>query len=98
MKNMWGRTSPRIILFLFFPRKRFHNDTLKGDVIMARNSATPVTFELPDGDHVELITWDFVLDKLDTLMEPIFDKMYLSNAHLDAIATRLEELANDEED
>lgn len=65
---------------------------------MARNSATPVTFELPDNDHVELITWDYVLDKLDTLMEPIFDKMHLSNGHLDAIATRLEELANDGED
>lgn len=65
---------------------------------MARNPATPVTFEFPDGDHAELITWDFVLDKLDKLMDPIFDKMYLSNAHLDAIATRLEELVNDEED
>jgi hypothetical protein len=45
-----------------------------------------------------LITWDFVLDKLDTVMEPILDKMYQSNIHLDAIATRLEELANDRED
>lgn len=65
---------------------------------MARNSATPVTFELPDNDHVELITWDFVLDKLDKVMEQVFDKMYQSNNHLDAIATRLEDLANDKED
>jgi hypothetical protein len=71
---------------------------LKGDVIMARNTATPVTFELPDNDHVELITWDFVLDKLDTLMAPILDKMYQSNAHLEEIAKKLEEFADDDEE
>ena len=31
----------------------------------ARDNTIPVTFELPDGDTVELITWDFVLKKLD---------------------------------
>lgn len=63
---------------------------------MARNTATPVTFDLPDGDRVELITWDFVLEQFNTRMEPVFEKMYATNAHLDAIATRLEEMINEE--
>lgn len=81
----------------FFLSKRFHNDTLKGDVIMARNSSTPATFELPDGDKVELITWDFVLDKLDGLLGPVFEKMYKNNEHLSNIADRLEVFIEDTE-
>ena len=87
----------KIIILFFFLSKRFHNDTLKGVVIMARNSATPVTFELPDGDKVELVTWDFVLDKLDKLLTPVFEQMYASNEHLSNIAEKLEGFASNGE-
>ena len=32
---------------------------------MARDNKIPVTFLLPDGDIAELITWDYVVDKLN---------------------------------
>lgn len=56
-----------------------------------------VTFEFPDGNHAELITWDYVLDMLNTSMLPVLEKMYQSNTHLENIAKKLEEFVNEEE-
>lgn len=65
---------------------------------MARNSATPVTFNFPDGDVAEVITWDFVLEKLDHEMASTLEKMYSSNTHLKNIADKLEEFIDDGEE
>lgn len=63
---------------------------------MARNNETPLTFNLPDGDSVQLITWEFVLKQLEELTRGTFDKMAASNGHLENIAKKLEEWASDE--
>lgn len=63
---------------------------------MARNQETPLTFNLPDGDSVQLITWEFVLKQFDELTRSTFDKMAASNGHLENIAKKLEEWASDE--
>lgn len=68
---------------------------LKGDIIMPQKNS--VTFEFPDGNHAELITWDYVLDMLNTSMLPILEKMYQSNTHLENIAKKLEELVDEED-
>jgi hypothetical protein len=65
---------------------------MKGDVTMARNQETPVTFNFPD-DSVELITWPYVLKQLDENLKPVLDKMDSCNTHLNSIATTLEEMA-----
>lgn len=65
---------------------------------MARNQETPLTFNLPDGDSVQLITWEFVLKQFDELTRSTFDKMAASNGHLENIAKKLEEWASDDEE
>lgn len=65
---------------------------------MARNQETPLTFNLPDGDSVLLITWEFVLKQFDELTRSTFDKMAASNGHLENIAKKLEEWASDDEE
>lgn len=65
---------------------------------MARNQETPLTFNLPDGDHVECITWDFVLAETAKRMEPILDVIGDNIKHLKAIADKLEEWASDDEE
>lgn len=64
---------------------------------MAKTNETPVTFNLPDG-QVQLITWDFVLAESEKRMASVFEKMAASNNRLDAIATRLEEWAQEGDD
>lgn len=64
---------------------------------MARNQETPLTFNLPDGDKVECITWDFVLAETGKRMEPILDVIGDNIKHLKAIADKLEEWASDDE-
>lgn len=64
---------------------------------MARNKETPLHFDLPDDDSVDLITWEFVLMKLNDSMSGVLTKMEESNGHLDEIAKRLEEFVEDQE-
>ena len=71
---------------------------MKGVVTMARNKATPVTFNLPDNDVVQLITWEFVLEKLNKQLQPTLDLMAENNTHLDHIATKLESYIDDSGD
>lgn len=64
---------------------------------MARNKETPLTFNLPDGDSVQLVTWEFILNQLNDSMSGVLAKMEESNGHLDEIAKRLEEFVEDQE-
>lgn len=49
----------------------------------------PLTYELPDGDIVQLCTWAFVLEKLKTLFVPMTDAITAENEDLDAINNRI---------
>ena len=59
---------------------------------MARDQKIPVTFTLPDGDVVSLITWEFVLDKLQKNLNPTVTKLDEINNHLKQIDDRLAEM------
>jgi hypothetical protein len=43
----------------------------------ARDPKIPVTFDLPDDDYVALITWEFVVDKCETILGGIIDSISL---------------------
>ena len=66
---------------------------------MARDKTTPLHFDLPDNDSVDLITWEHVLHQLSENMKNTLIKMAQSNQHLDNIATKLESfIDNDNEE
>lgn len=57
----------------------------------ARDNTIPVTFELPDGDTVDLITWDFVLKKLEEEMAETLAYLSDNNTQLSRIDARIDE-------
>lgn len=63
----------------------------------ARDNTIPVTFELPDGDVVELITWDFVLKKLDEEMAETLAYLSDNNVQLKRIEDRIDEWLAEQE-
>ena len=63
----------------------------------ARDNTIPVTFELPDGDVVELITWDFVLKKLDEEMAETLAYIADNNVQLTRIENRIDEWLAEQE-
>ena len=58
-------------------------------IFMARDNKNPVTFLLPDGDIAELITWDYVVDKLTKTLSGMMDDMDDINRHLTRIDNKL---------
>ena len=58
-------------------------------IFMARDNKIPVTFLLPDGDIAELITWDYVVDKLTKTQSGMMDDMDDINRHLTRIDNKL---------
>ena len=52
---------------------------------MARDDKKPLTFILPDGDDVSLITWQYVVSKLEESLGPVLDKIELINESLTMI-------------
>lgn len=42
---------------------------------MARNKETPLTFLLPDGDVVDLCTWDYIISILDVKLTPMLNAL-----------------------
>lgn len=63
----------------------------------ARDNTIPVTFELPDGDTVDLITWDFVLKKLDEEMAETLAYLSDNNEQLARIENRVDEWLAEQE-
>lgn len=55
---------------------------------MARDQKTPVTFKLPD-DQVSLITWEFVLDKLESALKEPLLSLELINQDLNRIDEKI---------
>ena len=65
---------------------------------MANNkSITKATFNVPDGT-IELVTWEEVLNKLDTELTPVLSELNNCNNRLENIAIELEKLGPDEND
>ncbi|MBR5297653.1 MAG: hypothetical protein IKU29_07290 [Parabacteroides sp.] len=68
---------------------------------MANNkSITKATFNVPDGT-IELVTWEEVLNRLDTGLTPVLNELVNCNNRLENIAIELERLGpneNNEED
>lgn len=68
---------------------------------MANNkSILKATFNVPDGT-IELVTWEEVLNRLDTELTPVLNELVNCNNRLENIAIELEKLGpneNDEED
>jgi len=58
---------------------------------MAHDDKTPVTFILPDGDNVALVTWSYISDKLSGVIDPLATSISLINQSLTAIDTKLDD-------
>lgn len=56
---------------------------------MARNKETPVTFQLPDDDEVNLITWEFVVSKAEKILNGVLSNLELINADLTRIDNKI---------
>lgn len=60
-----------------------------------RDNSKPQVFELPDGDKVALITWDYVLKQLDEQLSPMIDSLNAIHKDLTRIDTKLADLTKD---
>lgn len=58
---------------------------------MARSKETPLHFDLPDDDSVDLITWEFVMMKLNEEMAGALDHLSGSTTQLERISGRIQE-------
>ena len=58
---------------------------------MDRNKETPLHFDLPDDDSVDLITWEFVMMKLNDEMGSALDHLNGSTTQLERISGRIQE-------
>lgn len=63
---------------------------------MANNkSILKATFNVPDGT-IELVTWEEVLNRLDTELTPVLNELVNCNNRLENIAIELEKLGPNE--
>lgn len=65
-------------------------------MLAQRDQRIPVTFDLPDGDSVALITWEFVVDKCNDILSGIIDNISLMNVDLARIDTKLDDWIPDD--
>jgi len=64
---------------------------------MARDPRMPATFDLPDGDFVALITWAYVVDKFEKILNGVITNMDLINKDLGRIDKKIDQWTNKEE-
>lgn len=57
---------------------------------MARDDSQPMIFNLPDGDEVHLITWAFVMKKLESQLTPTINQLSAINSSLGRISDRVD--------
>lgn len=55
-----------------------------------RDKKLPMTFNLPDGDVVALITWEYVLDKMEANLGPVISQLGNINGYLNRIDQRID--------
>ena len=58
---------------------------------MAVSNSTPLTFDLPDGDHVELCTWPYILSIINEPLTRISSANESINASLERIEAKVDE-------
>ena len=56
----------------------------------ARDEKTPVHFDLPDGDQVDLIPWAYVVDKSNTILSGIISNLASINDDLTRIDNKIQ--------
>lgn len=61
------------------------------------NNTKPLRFDLPDGDQVDLITWPYVLDRIQEAIETITATLAIENTSLQAIDDKLVSWIEEEE-
>lgn len=61
------------------------------------NNTKPLRFDLPDGDQVDLITWPYVLDRIQDAIETITATLAIENTSLQAIDDKLVSWIEEEE-
>lgn len=64
---------------------------------MPKDRIKPLTFQLPDGQNVSLITWAYVYDKLSEGLTPINQAISVVNEKLLKIDNELNRLTSEEE-
>ena len=58
---------------------------------MAVSNSTPLTFDLPDGDHVELCTWPYILSIITEPLTRISSATESINVSLGRIEAKVDE-------
>ena len=61
---------------------------------MARDKSKPMEIQTPDGDNINLITWEFVLKQLDQQFSETLNLIENNNEQLRRIDQRFDELIN----
>lgn len=56
---------------------------------MAVDNTTPLVYDLPDGDIVELCPWAYVVQQLSNLITPITNNLTLINTDLNRIDAKI---------
>lgn len=56
----------------------------------------PLTFELPDGNTVDLITWEYVEDRLNRELSPVITDLESINTQLGRIEDRIDQWLEDQ--
>lgn len=54
-------------------------------------SNTPLRFDLPDGDQVDLCTWGYILTQINDFMVSMTNAIELENVALNVIDQKLDE-------
>jgi len=63
---------------------------------MAKDKSTSITFGLPDGYDVTLITWEYVVKKFENIFSGIVTDISNENADLQLIDDKLSEWIDDD--
>lgn len=85
----------RVIFFLLErvgrPSCNFY---MKGVELMARDMSKPMEIQTPDGDSINLITWEFVLKQLDQQFSETLNLIENNNEQLRRIDRHFDDLIN----
>lgn len=91
------RTPPKggVLFFLLLnvgrPSCNFY---MKGVELMARDMSKPMEIQTPDGDSINLITWEFVLKQLDQQFSETLNLIENNNEQLRRIDRHFDDLIN----
>ena len=64
---------------------------------MAHDTNKPLTFQFPDGDVVPLVTWEYIVSKLESNLSTTIDAIEEINKDLNIINNRIGEWLKESE-